>query len=300
MKDLNLKLNIGLMVNETYTRDITLLKSNAISEEVYTRKFPEKPYTWIGNVIAISTAHIGSVSIGSTVRDEYLKTKSINIPKVVMDLPIADANSLLLEIHRRCWENLLPQQEILCKYCAKKVFGDIDLDKIELSEKSKELLGTGIEYVALECTLKGGIVLDEFINKLNSSSQAGAKREDMEQFLGVTFNRVIFRIPTLRDAIKNETYVTKEIDFWRRVALDCIISIDRVEEGNVVSSFPMDKLIWLGLNLFNYMEGTDLKKIRHTMREELPTMPFAYTEECPCDMKREIPYVMEASSFFSA
>lgn len=290
---LQFELPVGLNVEGKYSKDVELLRSNAIAEEVFTTKLAEQPYTYIANVISIAVKSIGGVAIAQAVRENYLKDRTVTVPAIVKSLSLADASTLLLEIHRRVWENLLRDQRIMCKGCGKELRTDVDLDKVEMDEHNKELLKENTEFNAISCDLEYGIDFSAFIEKRN--------REDMNHLKGVIFNRVIFRVPTLADAIRNEKYTNKNIDFWRRITVDCIQSIECIKDGKVITEFPQDRLIWLGLDIFNYViDAKDLKKMRISLIDELPTMPFMYEEICPCDAKKVIPIAMEASSFFSA
>lgn len=290
MKDLKFDLLVGYKVKGNYTKSIELLRSNSIAEEVFTRKLAEKPFTWIANVISIATKSIGSELVGEAVRDEYLKSGSVTIPSIVKQMPLTDANMLLLEIHRRVWESKLPKQQIVCKFCTKGLVTDIDLDQVQapaeaLNFPQTETLFTDLDY---------GVDLTKWIIENKQDKEGG-----LSDLKDINFNRLIFRIPTLGDGIKNEDHASRSIDLWRRIAADCLIGIQSVEDDKIVAEFPTEKIPWLGLKFFTYFDSSDLKKIRFTLREELPTMPFSYMGECPCDFKRTIPFAMEASGFFS-
>lgn len=294
---LSFDLNIGYPVNNVYSRDVVLLISNSVAEEVFTAKIPEKPFTWIAQAISIATATIGGVEVGAECRSQYLKNKSFTIPKVILDMPFADGNSMLLEIHRRVWEDVIPRQEIACKYCTKRFTDDIDLSRICLSEETIEKIMENPEWAGLMCDLDDGFTFADFIARMGSN---GKIKEKFEAYADIKYNRVLFRIPTMRDAIKHEAYANKQIDFWRRVGFDCIIALQEVDEkGDVVSSFPIDELAWVGLKIYDLMTAPDLKKMRSTLIDELPTTPFRYLDTCPCDLKRDIPKAMEVSRFFS-
>lgn len=299
MTEMKLDLLIGFEIAGKYTRDVELLSSNFVAEEVFTKKLASKPYTYIGNVISVATKCIGDVEIGRSVREEYVETKTVTIPPVVRMLPLSDANSLLLEIHRRCWQNLIPKQTILCKFCAKDLIADIDLDRVELSQENKDILEGNREFKSILCELPVGFTLNEMVDSIKTESG----RKEMEQYKDVSFNRLVFRIPTLDDAIKNEQYASVNIDFWRRIAVDCLIEIQSVkgkgDDADVMDIFPREKNMWLGLNLFKYLDSRDLRQIRTSLIEELPTMPFVYEDDCPCDQQRRIPFAMNASAFFS-
>lgn len=292
--NLHVSLGVGLNVDGTFVKELSLLRTNGIAEEVFLRRTSDKPYTWIGSVISVATDHIGPVSIGSEVRDEYMKSGSVLIPQTVKQLPLADANSLLVDIHRRVWQNLLPKQEILCKYCAKKLTADVDLDRIDYLEEDKPKVASEMPLEFIVCDLEDGFVLNPLLTKL--------KKEELTYLKDAVFNRMIFRVPTLGDAIRNEKHATDSILFWRRMAQDCLVKLQSYDSNKkeVRTEFPEDLFISLGLDLYKaYMSQNDLRIVRKGLREELPTLPFAYFDECPCPEKREIPYVMEASSFFS-
>jgi hypothetical protein len=294
-------LPIGCIINNEYVREVELLKTNGVAEEVFTKKLSEKPYTWIGNVISIATARLGSTLIGSKVREEYVKTGSVNIPAPVLKLTLADANTMLLEIHRRVWQNLIPKQTIICKFCTKTLVADIDLNKVCMHPDNQAKLDAvgdaPFEYILTD--LIDGFTIDEWAKEMKKTDEFG-------DLLGVNFNRIIMRIPTLGDAIRNEKLaVSDNIKFWRKIAFDCIVKIQSIEirDGKevVISEFPEDKIIFLGNRLFSTMlSAEDLRKLRDAVREEVPTMPFHYEDTCPCEMQKEIPFAMEASAFFSA
>ena len=294
--ELSFDLPVGFHLGNEYVRAIELLKTNGIAEEVFGKKLPEKPYTWIGNVIAIATGKIGNIPIGLSVRDEYLKTGVVNIPSAIMRMPLADANTMLVEIHRRVWQNIIPKQEILCKYCAKSIITDVNLSKIEMSAEYKEFLeqqgGNPLDFIVVN--LKDGFIANDWLKEFK-------KGEDFDYLKDINFNRMIFRVPTLGDAIRNEKLaVSDNLKFWRKLALDCLVSIEQIKEDKKLTDFPTDQLVFVGSKLFSsYLSSNDLREVRDCIREDCPTLPFDYTETCPCDRQREIPYAMEATNFFS-
>lgn len=302
MSDLSVKLPVGFNVNGEYTRNVSLLRSNAIAEEVFTRKLPEKPFTWIANVITIATDKIGEVEIGNHARTNYTKTGTVTIPQIVKEIPFADSNSLLLEIHRKVWLNLIQRQNMTCRQCAKTFVADIDLNRVELSEENKQKIEDTGEFTGLAVELDNPICFDAFIDEISKGSEAVAN--EFKQFKGIKFNLLKFKIPTLGIAIKNEQYASRNLEFWRKIGLDCLEGVLWAEKNpdgsiKVMEEFPLIKLTAMGLKFYNFFDASDLGKIRNTLREELPTMPFAYEDDCVCDMQRKIPYTMEATNFFS-
>jgi hypothetical protein len=296
--DLSVKFKHGSELIET----AQLLKTNGIAEEVFLKKFPEKPYTWIANVISVAVGMFNSIPVGATVRAQYEKSGQIFIPPIVSAIPLAEANTLLPEIHRRVWKNLLPHQEIICKYCGQKAVVEIELDKLEFDAEDKLKLAGSADFEYLYVDLEEVLELTEWVKSLK-------KEAEYAYLMNVGFNRLVFRIPTLKDAIKHERFATTDgLKFWRKIAFECLMNIQAVSEGNdpenpgvkkVDCEVPTDTFVWLGEALLNkYLGAEDLAQIRHTLREEIPTLPFAYEDLCP-NCNRETPYIMEASAFFS-
>lgn len=293
MKELNFEIPVGLHYNGEVAREVELLKTNGVAEKIFTKRIPEKPFTWQGNVVAAAVKRIGNFEIGAEVREQYLRDGSVTIPALVKGITLADINTLLVEIHRRVWMSQIPKQEVICKYCGRKLFADIDLDKIDFLPDEKEKLNNpAFDYEHIVVDLVDGFEAPEI-----------AKLTDKPEWSGVTeylYNRFTFRVPVLGDAIKNEAYVQDSISFWRRIAMDCLVSIECVEDGEVVATLPEEFHTWYGLKIFNEcLMNKDLKAIRDALTSYLPTLPFAYYEPCGCDEQREIPMVMEVSNFFS-
>ena len=292
MESLYFELPIGLRINGEVHKNVELLKTNGVAEKVFVKKIAEKPFTWQGNVVSVAVKSIGNIEIGSEVRRKYLEDGSVTIPTPILKLPLAEINTLLVEIHRRVWLSFIPKQEVICKYCGKKLIADIDLDKIDYLPETKEIMDTVTNYDTLVVDMKDGFVPPVL-----------PKITDKPEYLGITdteYNRITMRIPLLEDAIRHEKYFTDSIGFWRRIALDCLISIQRVVDGQVVDTLPTEFHTYYGMRMFNeYFTGRDLRSIRSMLTEYLPTLPFAYYEPCGCDEQRDIPMTMEVSNFFS-
>lgn len=292
MEGLFFELPIGLRLNGEVHKEVELLKTNGVAEKIFVKKLSEKPFTWQGNVVATAVKRIGNIEVGAEVRKKYLEDGAVTIPLPILKLPLAEINTLLVEIHRRVWVSFIPRQEIVCKYCGRKLIADIDLDKIDYLPESKEKLENITDYDFINVDLKDGFV-PVSIPKLT----------DKPEYAGVTdveFNRFVFRVPTLEDAIRQERYFTDSIGFWRRIAMDCLVEVQRVVDDKVTDVLPKEFHTWYGLKIFNeYLSGKDLREIRTQLTEYLPTLPFAYYDTCGCDEQRTIPMVMEASNFFS-
>lgn len=293
MEGLFFDLPVGLQLNGEVHKDVELLRTNGVAEKIFLKKISEKPYTWQGNVISAAVKSIGTFEVGSDVREKYLKDGAVTIPMVVNKLTLADVNTLLVEIHRRVWVSFIPKQEVICKYCGRKLIADIDLDKIDFLPETKEAMEGITDYAHITVDMKYGFQ-PPVIPKLT----------DKDEYRGITdltFKRFIFRPPLLEDAIRNEKYISDSIGFWRRIAMDCLVEIQSLDEqGDIIDTLPKEFHTYYGLKIFNeHLDGSDLRLVRELLTEFLPTLPFAYFEPCGCDEQREIPMVMEASNFFS-
>lgn len=291
MDGLFFELPVGLQMSGEVHKNVELLSTNGVAEKVFVKKIADKPFTWQGNVVSIATKRVGDFEIGSECRKKYLEDGSVTIPMPVRKLTMADVNSMLVEIHRRCWVSFIPKQEIVCRYCGKRLTADIDLDKIVLLPAQQEKLENIQDFSQVIVNLKHGF-----------KPVALAKFTEKEEYAGITetlYNRFVFRPPLLEDAIKNEKYFDDSILFWRRIAMDCLVAIQKVDKNDVVvDTLPIEFHTYYGLKIFNeYLSGVDLKSIRDSLQEDLPTLPFAYYEECVCG--REIPMTMDVSNFFS-
>lgn len=293
MDSLIFDLPIGLQtVSGDAIKTVELLRTNGVAEKVFVTKLSERPYTWQGNVLSVGIKSIGDIEIGAEVRRQYLKDNAVTIPTEIKNLTLADVNTLLLEIHRRLWQNFIPRQEVVCKYCGKRLRADIDLDRIDFFEETKEAMEELPDYTKIVVDLSDGFT-PPALGKVT-------EKPEYASILLTNYNRMTFRPPLLRDAIKNERFFTDSVGFWRRIAKDCLVQIDSVVDGKVVDTLPVEFHTFYGMKLYDeYLCGRDLKKIRSALTEYLPTLPFAYYDRCGCDEQREIPYSMEASSFFS-
>lgn len=293
MENLFFELPVGLRINGEIHANVELLSTNGVAEKIFLKRLSEKPYTWQGNVVSAAVKSIGNIQIGAEVRKKYLEEGSVTIPSAVRKLPMSEINTLMVEIHRRVWVSFFPKQEIICKYCGKRLLADIDLDKIDYLPEVKERMETMTNYDEIPVKLKRGF-RPPVLPKITT-------REEYAGITERTYNRFVFRPPLLEDAINHEKYFTDSIGFWRRIAMSCLERIECVDKkGKVTDVLPSEFHTYYGLKMFNeYLDGIDLRTIRNELMEYLPTLPFAYYEPCGCSEAREIPMVMDVSNFFS-
>ena len=158
MDGLHFELPVGLRINGEVYKDVELLKTNGVAEKIFVKKIPEKPFTWQGNIVSAAVKSIGNIEIGAEVRRKYLEEGAVTIPNPVLKLPLAEINTLLVEIHRRAWVSFIPKQEVICKYCGKKLLADIDLDKIDYLPEVKERMEEITDYEHIVVDLKDSFV----------------------------------------------------------------------------------------------------------------------------------------------
>lgn len=278
------------------TKDYSFLRTNGVAEKVYSNKNNAKPYTWMSQTLAIAIDHIAGVPVGGACRQQYIRQGgSFDVPSIILSISIADAASMLVELHRQVWKNLIPRQDTMCKYCGTKMTIDIDLDRISLDAEDIKKVDSNwhnIEIVLpIGWTFKGLQVI-------------GQQQEDLyADYKGTVFNNFSFRTPTLGDAIRNEKHYSDTIPFWRRIAYDCLLDVRAVDASShsVLAELPRSVLDIVQLKLFDeYLEFSDLDIIRSTLREGPPSLPLHYLEECVNPLcKMETPVTIEANSFFS-
>lgn len=300
MQNLEGNLFVGIEHNGNILKGYSLLRSNGVAEKVFTDKSPNKPYTWMANIMTIAIGDIEGNSIAAAARQDYVKSGgSVTHNPLVLKMPLPDLNMMLVEVHRRVWKNLLRNQDNICKYCGNKMVEDVDLDRIHILPEDEWKLEKDWQKVVVD--LPCGWEFEP--PKIVGSQQATSPYED---YRGIVFNRFTFRIPTVQDAIRNEKHCQDSITFWRLLAFDCLESIaafDNVgkEDESFVCELPITTKAIFGKKIFDeILYRDDLEAIRVGLRETAPTLPFYYLEECANpSCKQDTPITIEASSFFS-
>jgi hypothetical protein len=308
---------LGVSTPQGIVKDYTLLRSNGVAEQVFTDKSQTKPYTWMGKVISIAVNNIGNVEIAGKCRADFLKSETFTIPPIVNAIPLADASSMVTEIHRTVWKHIIRQARVICDHCGQSMDIDIDLRRIVLLEEDVKLLHSQDSWEHIVIDVPYGW-------KFESPRVVGSQADPYESYKGVEFNRFVIRMPTLGDAIKNEQLFLDSITFWRKMAFDCLVSIQaitpltddqydefdnkgtRVKEfaagRTVIAEMPSELKNVLGMKIFNEcLDVKDLAEIRVGLRDEIPTLPFWYEEDCANPTCRKTTAVtVEANDFFSA
>lgn len=288
MDNLTKRLYVGAVIDGSRIKEVELVPSNGVAEKVYTAKYPDSPFKWMADVLTVSIRDIGGEIVAEKARESFKKTGSFSIPECIKKLPHADVNSLLMEIHRTLWLNLIEKQTCICKFCGQTMIVDIDLNKIEMSEE--DLASSEIECDSLLYMLKSPLIYHV---------RGELEKRNFSEYDNRQYNSLEFRIPLLSDMLRHEKSFKDTIIFWRKVALDCLTRIVMLEDGKVTDELPVEVVRPQGLGFFDdYFSGIDLKGIRDVLRNDPPTLPFYYEEKC-VNCNRMTPVTVEPSSFFS-
>lgn len=287
---LSFEMPIGIKLGGKVLRSVTLAKTNGAAEQIFTERLPERPYTWMGYVIAAGVHTLGDIPVAAEARADFIENGSISLPEVVTAIPMPELNNLLVEIHRRIWRARVKNQECLCKYCGSKMITEIDLTRIDFTDEQKAVLAEeGRDWFQIVVNLSDGWT---FV----APRLANGQESPLAGFDGAVFDRFTFRLPTLADAIRNEKHASDSVPFWRRIAYDCLTEVYSTTLGEAL---PAQAYKALGLKLYEqHLTGEDLGLIREALRDSTPTMPFMYEETCP-KCKRLTPVALEGNSFFS-
>lgn len=295
LKNLDIDLLVPILTRSgKILESVSLTKISGSVEKLFIDRLPEKPYTWIAQILAVSITELEGISLAQPNRTSYVKEGTFQIPQVIKDLPLAVANGLLMEIHRKIWESEIKNQRGLCSFCGSNFILDIDLNKISYDSATIEEVANVLEnsdlenfYVFAE-KLKYGI--DYVAPKLLSG-----KDSPLKEFDGINFNKVVLTAPTLGNAIKHEKYAQDEAVFWQKMIMDSIIEISS-KDGVIL---PVEAYKQKGVKFLHDIDVKDLKILRRALRDKFPTLPYTYKEECPkCHKETEV--ACEGNAFFSA
>ncbi len=285
-----LVLPVGISADGAIVKEITLANTSGTAEEVYTSKpSASKLYTWLGEVISVSVQEIAGIPVYHTFMKTFNTTRMI--PPVVKKLPLNDVGTLILQIQRECWQDIIPNQRVMCQKCGTDFTADIDLKKIEIEVEGKE-------YPFIDI-------------KLSKTYTINHPEDIYDQFKGESFNCIRFRVPTLGDAIRHEKLNIEEITFWRTMAFECAEDFLMVEtefnedlgreveirrEVSVAPGYVNQR----GTLIFkNDLSTMDLRRVRTGLTGELPSAKMYYEDTCACG-KYQVPFYTAVDNFFSS
>lgn len=280
----NFYLPVGFKHNGKDILELPIAETGGDAEKIYTKKPSTlKLHTWFAQVISVSVKSIAGDSIASDFIKQEDKT---NIPEAVRKIPFVDAGTLLIQIQRECWEAVIKNQKVTCSHCGSVLDADIDLHKIHIpTPKDEEREEKPIE---------------DLVVKLPKTYEIDSKIEQLVEYDGYKFNRIKFRVATLGDAIKHEQIARDELQFWRNIAFDTMLSLYYEDKSGKIIEVPDGYIAKRGKQLFTKDFNTPtLKEIRGGLQKGLPSAKFYYEEECPvCDTPT--PFFASVTNFFSA
>jgi hypothetical protein len=282
--DLNNGYLSGSGERELKIKTVPLLRLNGVAEKIITTRLPEKPYTYMAYILAASIESLEGIPIAAKCRKEYSENGRINIPNVLLDMPLGEVATCLVEIHRLLWKNTIKDQKGHCSHCGGSFTTDIELDRITLRDSEMAKI---VEF-------RNKIVVDLPEGwSYTAPTMPNGRPSEYIQYEGMTFNKMEFKVPTLRNAIQHEKLAPQEITFWRQVAR---VTLERVY--NESNELPAPAFLGLGTKLYDEVLYTeDLLAIREGLRDSIPALTFFYMEECPY-CHNDTPVTLEGNNFF--
>lgn len=256
-------------------RELPIAPTTGEAEKVFTKKPNNQTlYSWFGRIVSAAVESIDGVPVSVP----FLKDATKQIPDAVKNLTIADVGSLLIQIQRECWQPVIENQQIKCTSCGANLSTDVELHRIEV-EVPEEVHPFDVKIA------------------LGSRYKVVTGLEAYSEYEGKTYDTATFRAPTLRDALKYEKIAQDEVNFWRRISLDCLLELSDSESGEVLG---MDFINKRGMVLMNKDWNTiTLKNVRFKLQTSYPSAKFFYEDECDrCGAMT--PFFASVQNFFSA
>ena len=274
------KMPVGVMVGTSLVRSAGIAALTGDAEKIFVKKpSATKLYTWFGQLASLSIRELGDVEVSAPFQKQ--KNQDI-IPKVVQDIPLNDIGTLLLQIQRELWEDTLKDQKISCTSCSSPLEVDIELNKIKIPDSGQD---EAYEFILVD---------------LGQEYTIATGMEALQDYEGQVYNHAKFRVPLLSDALRYEKIHSNDIEFWRSIAHDCLISLVHKVEGDdevreVTSGYinKRGKLLWK-----KDWTIKSMKNIRRDLQGTLPTALLYYEEDCPV-CSNPTPMFARVNSFFS-
>jgi hypothetical protein len=278
-----LLLPVGFKFENFFVTEFDVAETGGEAEKIYTEVPSDTNlYTWFAKVIAISVSNIAGMPIASNIINDISLGKEISIPDVIYKIPLVDVGSLLLQIQRICWQDVIQDQKILCNFCGKELVADIDLKKIAVP-------------------VNAGEIIEEQVIRLDKTYTISTGIEQLLDYEGKQFNNITVRVPVLSDAIRHQNISSDDLMFWRKIAFDCQKNLFFQEtESSERQYVPEGYIGRRGMLFFSKdLHSKTLKIIRNKLQSGLPSAKFYYEGECPCPRKKQIRYFTDVSNFFS-
>ena len=282
-----LQLSVGIKdVKGDIHKTLPIYRGGSEIEKIYTGdKSTASLYTWFADVICASISYIGDEPIAEPFLTSMAKGKRVH-SELILKLPLSEVGNLLVQIQRECWQDIIKDQQTLCKWCGDQItIPEVDLNKITIP-----VLETGYpEFITVD---------------ISNTKMETSGIEAIKELSGQVFNRMSFSLPTLGDAIRHESVGADDILFWRKIANDCLRQIEYApvspEDPLSAQIFNKQYISLRGtLIMSRDLNTKDLKKVRDRLQNALPSANMYYDDTCPCPKKRTMPYFVVPGDFFS-
>lgn len=280
-------LPIGYYKNGVPVKSLDIASISGNAEKIFTTKPKRgKLYNWFGHIVAAAVDNIAGIPVSAPFLQKNLTDY---VPDEVLEIPLVDVGSLLIQVQRACWEDHIPNQRVRCIHCSHTHQNvNLDLNRIEIPQ------GDATPPKSFE------IMFDTPVRLSFPGS------EIMAPFEGLMYNGITVRVPTLKDGldaqklVKNAGEEKGEIDFWREVTLNCIENFFYHDGVNARVMLPDGFLNLRSRMLFTKDWSTKMNRhVRKMMQTTLPSAVFYYQDEC--DGCGELtPFYTNPASFFTS
>lgn len=242
--------------------DLTVEQLKVIQDRNYKR---EHPMVWLGKTLSTVLYEIQ----GHPISAEY-RTSGNKIPQLVHGLTLIDASYVLMAGHIHNLGTDLPPFKSICPACGNQVLFSVDLEKnLDMPEVD---LNPDAEF---EVELIRG-----YEHKSKNVEDLGIK--------GKVWKRYTFRLPQLKDAIRNERHWsgTSESTFTERVMADCLTHVT-TEDGEEMETKIKEMIHH---NLILKLTARDMKEIGREYGNLAPSFRFMSNVQCSsCGRTVDIP-----------
>jgi len=275
-----LKLVNGVEVAGEIIYELPIAETTGIAETVYTRVPEENDlYEYFAEILSVSIRNIGKEPIAAPFVNDFNKTRTI--PLLIKKLGFLDVGTLILQIHRECWEDVLPRQKLSCINCGRSFEAEVDLNKIIIPERINNRV-------------------TEVVVNLKKDYKIKYKTSDaFKEFKGLEFNTLVFRNITLQDALNNQGVATEEVILWRNFASDTLLRLEYRKNGVVEEVIPdVYKQGRAGLIFSRDLGTKQLRLVREGLQKAYPSANMYYEDKCP-HCRKNTPYVFNTQNFFS-
>lgn len=270
-------LPFGLNFNGNTYRNFSVRKVDGVFEEIFTHQnYANKhPQKWTGRVCAAILEELG----GADIRSIFKASDYMAIPDQVKQLTIQDASYILMCGHIYTYGSKVDSVEQKCNHC-----GRVGEFKCDLNDVDVRIDPDPQDEVEV-------ILPDGFVRSQQQANEGGGPLG----IEGITWNKLIFKLPTLYHAIANERYYSmkKIADFNLRIAQTALKAVHSVSQdldtGEWVTEHEMEDstLNTMRGRLILNLLGADRRAIRAGFAK-LDVTQLSVERECDCGTDMDV------------